>query len=271
MLEKIESISTGIQERINCHPEAAIILGTGLGGLETQIEIIQTIPYSEIPGFPVSTVEGHKGQLILGRTGGKIILAMQGRFHYYEGYSMSEITLPVRVFKKLGINTLFVSNASGGLNPEFKVGDIMILSDHINFFGTNPLLGPNLREFGPRFPSMNEVYDANLRTAAFKIASKYGINLWEGVYVGVPGPTYETPAEYRMFRLLGGDAVGMSTVPEVIVAKHMGMKVFGLSIITDSGAPGEIKEITHEEVQVVARKAEPVASLIIREIIKSMK
>jgi len=270
MLQRIKSTSTFIQEKINCRPEVAIILGTGLGGLETQIEIIQSIPYSEIPNFPVSTVEGHKGQLILGKTGGKIVLAMQGRFHYYEGYSMDEVTFPVRVFKALGINTLFVSNASGGLNPDYKVGDIMVISDHINFFGTNPLLGPNIKEFGPRFPSMNEAYDKNLRNKAFDIASEHGISLREGIYVGVSGPTYETPAEYRMFRLLGGDAVGMSTVPEVIVAKHMGMQVFGISIITDSGAPGEIKEITHEEVQKVARKAEPIASLVIRELVKSL-
>ncbi len=270
MLEKIESISTFIQERINCQPEAAIILGTGLGGLETQIEVLQTIRYNEIPGFPISTVEGHKGQLILGKTGGKIILAMQGRFHFYEGYSMNEVTFPVRVFKTLGIETLFVSNASGGLNPDFKVGDIMVISDHINFFGTNPLLGPNLDELGPRFPSMNEVYEKNLRNKAFEIALEHGISLREGVYVGVPGPTYETPAEYKMFRILGGDAIGMSTVPEVIVAKHMGMRVFGISIITDSGAPGEIKEVTHEEVQKVAKRAEPVASFIIKELVAGL-
>lgn len=270
MLQKIKSTSTFIQEKINCHPSAAIILGTGLGGLESQIEIIQTISYHEIPGFPVSTVEGHKGRFILGKTGGKIVLAMQGRFHYYEGYSMNEVTFPVRVIKDLGIDTLFVSNASGGLNPDFKVGDIMVISDHINFFGTNPLLGPNFNELGPRFPSMNEAYDVNLQERAFKIALENGIHLQKGVYVGVPGPTYETPAEYRMFRLLGGDAVGMSTVPEVIVAKHMGMRVFGISIITDSGAPGEIKEVTHEEVQQVARKAEPIVSFIIRELIAGL-
>ena len=267
MLEKIKSTSTFIQGKINCYPEAAIILGTGLGGLETQIDILQVIRYEEIPGFPVSTVEGHKGQLILGKLGGKIILAMQGRFHYYEGYSMEEVTFPIRVFKSMGIKTLIVSNASGGLNPDFKVGDIMVISDHINMFGINPLIGPNLKELGPRFPSMNEVYDKTLRDRAKQIGMERGIKLQEGVYVGVSGPTYETPAEYNMFRILGGDAIGMSTVPEVIVAKHMGMRVFGISIVTDSGAPGEIKEMTHEEVQQVAREAEPVASLIIRELV----
>jgi purine-nucleoside phosphorylase len=238
-----------------------------LGGLDTQVEVLQTIPYEEIPDFPVSTVEGHKGQLLLCSIGQKKILAMQGRFHYYEGYSMEEVTLPIRVFKTLGIETLIVSNASGGLNPDYKVGDIMVISDHINMFGTNPLIGPNLNELGPRFPSMNEVYDLNLIAKVFKIALDKNIPLREGVYVGVSGPTYETPAEYRMYRLLGGDAIGMSTVPEVIVARHMGMRVFGLSIVTDSGAPGEIKEITHEEVQQVAKAAEPVASFLIKELI----
>jgi purine-nucleoside phosphorylase len=267
MLQKIKSISTYIQKRINCSPEIAVILGTGLGGLDTQVEVLQTIPYEDIPDFPVSTVEGHKGQLLLCSIGPKKILAMQGRFHYYEGYTMEEVTLPIRVFKALGIETLIVSNASGGLNPDYKVGDIMVISDHINMFGTNPLIGPNLNELGPRFPSMNAVYDLNLITKVFKIATEKNISLREGVYVGVSGPTYETPAEYRMYRLLGGDAIGMSTVPEVIVAKHMGMRVFGLSIVTDSGAPGEIKEITHEEVQQVAKAAEPVASFLIKELI----
>ena len=270
MLEKIKATSTFIQEKINCHPEVAIILGTGLGGLEKQIEILQTIQYIDIPGFPVSTVEGHKGQLILGKLGGKLVLALQGRFHYYEGYSMEWVTFPVRVFKRLGIETLFVSNASGGLNPNFKVGDIMMITDHINMFGTSPLIGPNLDELGPRFPNMIQAYDQVLRDKAVQIASANKINLKQGVYIGVTGPTYETPAEYKMFRLLGGDAIGMSTVPEVIIARHMGMRVFGLSIITDSGVPGEITEISHEEVQEVARNAEPKMSQIINELVASL-
>ena len=266
MLEKIKATSTYIQKAIGFKPEIGIILGTGLGNLVKEIKIEQTISYHEIPNFPVSTVEGHKGQLIFGELGGKKIMAMQGRFHYYEGYDMKEVTFPVRVMKSLGINTLFVSNASGGLNPKFKVGDVMMINDHINMFGDNPLLGKNINELGPRFPDMSQPYDLHLRNLALKIALKNEIDLKEGVYVGVAGPTFETPAEYKMFRILGGDAIGMSTVPEVIVARHMGMSVFGISIITDSGVPGEIVEISHEEVQEVAMKAEPKMSLIIREL-----
>ncbi len=267
MLEKIKATSTFIQKATGFNAESGIILGTGLGGLVNEIEIIQTIKYSDIPNFPVSTVDGHKGQLIFGKLGGKNIMAMQGRFHFYEGYDMNAVTFPVRVMKSLGIKTLFVSNASGGLNPDFKVGDVMMIVDHINMFGTNPLMGPNLTELGIRFPDMSQAYDLHLRNLARKIALKNRIDLKEGVYVGVPGPTFETPAEYKMFRILGGDAIGMSTVPEVIVARHMGMSVFGISIITDSGVPGEIVEISHEEVQEVAMNAEPKMSLIIRELI----
>jgi purine-nucleoside phosphorylase len=270
MLEKIKATSNYILERTKFKSEIAVILGTGLGGLVNEIEIEHTIPYSEIPNFPVSTVEGHKGQLIFGILGGKKVIAMQGRFHYYEGYTMKEVTFPVRVMKAMGIKTLFVSNASGGLNPKFKVGDVMMISDHINMFGDNPLMGPNEKVLGPRFPDMSQPYNLHLRNLALKIAMMKGINLKEGVYVGVAGPTFETPAEYRMFRVLGGDAIGMSTVPEVIVARHMDMEVFGISIITDSGVPGEIVEITHEEVQSVAMQAEPKMSLIIRELIATL-
>lgn len=270
MLEKIRATSNYILERTKFKSEIAIILGTGLGGLVNEIEIEHTIPYSEIPNFPVSTVEGHKGQLIFGLLGGKKVIAMQGRFHFYEGYSMKEVTFPVRVMKAMGIKTLFVSNASGGLNPKFKVGDVMMINDHINMFGDNPLMGPNLKELGPRFPDMSQPYNLHLRNLALKIALQNGIYLKEGVYVGVTGPTFETPAEYRMFRILGGDAIGMSTVPEVVVARHMDMEVFGISIITDSGVPGEIVEITHEEVQAVAMQAEPKMSLIIRELIATL-
>ena len=270
MLEKIKVTSSYIQERTKFKAEIAIILGTGLGGLVKEIDIEHAIPYSEIPHFPVSTVEGHKGQLIFGSLGGKKVIAMQGRFHYYEGYNMKEVTFPVRVLKAMGIKTLFVSNASGGLNPMYKVGDVMMINDHINMFGDHPLMGPNINELGPRFPDMSQPYNLHLRNLALKIALQNRIDLKEGVYVGVSGPTFETPAEYRMYRILGGDAIGMSTVPEVIVARHMDIAVFGISIITDSGVPGEIVEISHEEVQAVAMQAEPRMSLIIRELIASL-
>lgn len=266
MLEQIKATSTFIQKETNFNVDTGIILGTGLGGLVKEIEIQQTLKYADIPNFPVSTVDGHKGQLIFGRLGGKNIIAMQGRFHYYEGYAMNEVTFPVRVMQALGVKSLFVSNASGGLNPNYKVGDVMMIVDHINMFGNNPLLGPNIDELGVRFPDMSQAYDLHLRNLARKIALKNHIDLKEGVYVGVPGPTFETPSEYKMFRILGGDAIGMSTVPEVIVARHMNMKVFGISIITDSGVPGEIVEISHEEVQEVAMKAEPKMSMIIKEL-----
>jgi len=270
MLKKIKETSTFIQAVTGVKAEIGIILGTGLGGLVKEIRILKTIDYVDIPNFPVSTVEGHKGQLIFGKLGGRNVLAMQGRFHYYEGYDMQEVAFPVRVMNYLGINTLIVSNASGGLNPGFRVGDLMMINDHINMFGDNPLIGPNLDELGVRFPDMSMAYDLNLRRLARKIALENHIDLKEGVYIGVSGPTFETPAEYRMFRILGGDAIGMSTVPEVIAARHMGMSVFGISIITDSGVPGEIVEISHAEVQEVAMKAEPKMSLIIKELISSL-
>ncbi len=270
MLKKIRETSTFIQAATGLKVDAGIILGTGLGGLVNEIEIIKSLNYIDIPNFPVSTVEGHQGKLIFGRLGGRNIVAMQGRFHFYEGYDLQTVTFPVRVMKEMGINTLFVSNASGGLNPEFKVGDLMMIVDHINMLGANPLMGPNINELGPRFPDMSQAYDPNLIALARTIAMKNHIDLKEGVYVGVSGPTFETPAEYKMFRVIGGDAIGMSTVPEVIVARHMGMQVFGISIITDSGVPGEIVEISHQEVQQVARLAEPKMSLIIRELISAL-
>lgn len=270
MLERIKATASYIKERIKEVPDIGIILGTGLGGLAKEIDVTNSIPYEEIPNFPVSTVDGHNGRLIFGLLGGKKVLAMQGRFHFYEGYSMEVLTFPVRVFKKLGIEYLFVSNATGGLNPDFKVGDIMVINDHINFFPEHPLRGKNLDELGPRFPDMSKCYDKKLRNKAKLIALENNIDLKEGVYVGVSGPTFETPAEYKMFRILGGDVVGMSTVPEVIVARHMSMHVFGISIITDSGVPGEIVEISHEEVQKVAMKAEPRMTLILRELLHSV-
>jgi purine-nucleoside phosphorylase len=270
MLEKIKATASFIKERISAKPEIGIILGTGLGGLANEIEILDSIPYNEIPDFPVSTVEGHAGRLIYGKLGNKEVLAMQGRFHYYEGYSMKELTFPVRVMKFVGITHLFVSNASGGLNPDWHVGDIVLINDHINFFPEHPLHGKNEEELGPRFPDMSKVYDERLRNKAKLIALENNIPVKEGVYIGVQGPTFETPAEYKMFRVLGGDVIGMSTVPEVVVARHLGVKVFGISIITDSGVPGEIVEISHEEVQQVAMKAEPKMTRIMKELIDSI-
>jgi purine-nucleoside phosphorylase len=248
-------------------PQTAIILGTGLGRLADEIVIEQEFPYSEIPNFPQSTVEGHSGKLLLGKLGGKDVLAMQGRFHFYEGYSMREVTFPVRVMYELGIQTLFVSNAAGGTNPSFSVGDIMIITDHINFFPEHPLRGKNFPT-GPRFPDMHEAYDKNLIALADTIAQEKGIKVQHGVYLGTQGPTFETPAEYRMFARLGADAVGMSTIPEVIVAHHGGIKVFGVSIITDLGGFDNPVEVSHEEVQVAANKVQPLMTDIMREMIK---
>ena len=242
-------------------------MGTGLGQLASEITDKYEFPYSEIPNFPVSTVEGHAGKLIFGKLGGKDIMAMEGRFHYYEGYDMKEVTFPERVMFELGIETLFVSNASGGMNPDFVIGDLMIIDDHINFFPEHPLRGKNFPT-GPRFPDMHEAYDKNLRDLADTIAREKSIRVVHGVYVGVQGPTFETPAEYRMYHRLGGDAVGMSTVPEVIVARHCGIKVFGMSIITDLGLEGQPVEVSHEEVQEAANKAQPLMTEIMREIIK---
>jgi purine nucleoside phosphorylase I, inosine and guanosine-specific len=248
-------------------PKTAIILGTGLGQLASEITDKYEFPYNEIPNFPVSTVEGHAGKLIFGKLGGKDIMAMEGRFHFYEGYDMKEVTFPERVMYELGIETLFVSNASGGMNPNFVIGDLMIIDDHINFFPEHPLRGKNFPT-GPRFPDMHEAYDKQLRNLADQIAEEKGIRVVHGVYVGVSGPTFETPAEYKMYHRLGGDAVGMSTVPEVIVARHCGIKVFGMSIITDLGLEDQPVEVSHEEVQVAANKAQPLMTEIMREIIK---
>lgn len=268
MLEKIKATSEFLKRHTGLSPKIGIILGTGIGGLAKEIEIECTIPYSDIPNFPTSTVEGHNGQLIFGTINGIPILALQGRFHFYEGYSMREVTFPIRVLKTFGINSLVVSNASGGLNPDYKVGDIMIITDHINMFGTNPLIGKNKEEMGPRFPDMSEAYDKSVIDKAIGIAKKNNIEVKQGVYVGTTGPTFETPAEYKFFRIIGGDAVGMSTVPEVIVARHMGMTCFGISIITDSGVPGQITEVTHEEVQEVAAAVEPKMTLIVKELLE---
>ncbi len=268
MLEKIHQTAEYIRSKIEGEmPTTAIILGTGLGALVDHIEEKQYIPYKEIPNFPVSTVEGHSGNLIFGRLGKRRVIAMQGRFHYYEGYDMKQVTFPVRVFKALGVDTLFVSNAAGGMNPDFRVGEIMIITDHINTFPENPLRGKNYAELGPRFPAMTEAYDKELIRLADSIASERGIRIKHGVYVGVPGPTFETPAEYEYYRIIGGDAVGMSTVPEVIVANHTGIKVFGVSVITDLGGKDITEVPTHEEVQKAAEAAQPKMMEIMRELV----
>ncbi len=268
MLQKINETAAYIRSHVENIPDTAIILGTGLGALVDHISDKQFIPYKEIPNFPISTVEGHSGNLIFGRLGSKPVMAMQGRFHYYEGYDMKEVTFPVRVMKALGINTLYVSNAAGGMNKDFRVGDIMIITDHINLFPENPLRGKNYNELGPRFPAMTEAYSHQLISKADEIAARLGIRVMHGVYVGVPGPTFETPAEYEYFRIIGGDAVGMSTVPEVIVANHAGMKVFGVSVITDLGGKDVTDVPTHEEVQRAAEDAQPRMMQIMRSLVE---
>ena len=271
MIEKIRETAEFIKKKTNFSPDAGIILGSGLGGLVKAIDIKHEFEYSEIPNFPVSTVEGHHGKLILGVLEGKNVAAMQGRFHYYEGYPMQEVTFPVRVLKLLGIKALFLSNAAGGLNKSFEVGDLMIIRDHINMFPENPLRGENIDELGTRFPEMSEPYDNNLIAKARKVAKENKIKTQMGVYVGSAGPTLETPAEYNMFRILGADVTGMSTVPEVIVARHMNIPCFGISIVTNLAEP-EITDqpTTHDEVQNVAEIAEPKLTLIFKELIKGL-
>ena len=266
MLERIQETADFLKSKIHTHPETAIILGTGLGSLVNEITDKYEIGYETIPNFPISTVEGHSGKLIFGKLGNKDIMAMQGRFHFYEGYSMKEVTFPIRVMRELGIKTLFVSNAAGGMNPAFEIGDLMIITDHINFFPEHPLRGKNI-PYGPRFPDMSEAYNKALIRKADEIANEKDIKVQHGIYIGTQGPTYETPAEYKMFRILGADAVGMSTVPEVIVANHCGIQVFGISVITDLGVEGKIVEVTHEDVQKAADAAQPLMTTIMRELI----
>ncbi len=270
MLEKIKETVDFLKPRLKSQPKIGIILGTGLGNLSEHITDSTSIPYQEIPNFPISTVEGHSGCLIVGKLGGVDILAMKGRFHYYEGYDMKQVTFPIRVMKLLGIETLFVSNASGGVNPSQEIGDLMVINDHLNLFPEHPLRGKNIAELGPRFPDMHEAYDKELIRMAFEIAAANGIKLQQGVYAGTQGPTFETPAEYAYFRAIGADAVGMSTVPEVIVANHMGMRCFGISIITDLGVAGKIVEVSHEEVQVMGNAAQPKMTLIMTEMVKRL-
>ncbi len=268
MYKKIQATAAWLRERMPNAPQTAIVLGTGLGQLAKSIDRILSIPYSEIPNFPVSTVEGHAGELIFGRLGGKDVMAMEGRFHYYEGYTMQQVTFPIRIMYELGIKTLFVSNAAGGTNPNFKIGDLMIITDHINFMPENPLHGPNVPP-GPRFPDMSEAYDHELIARADAIAAKHGIKVQHGVYLATQGPTYETPAEYRMFARWGADAVGMSTVPEVIVAHQCGIRCFGISIITDLGGMEVPMTITHEEVLRAAEAVQPLMATIMAELVET--
>lgn len=266
MYNKILETANWIKARMTTKPETAIILGTGLGELAKAIKKELEIPYSEIPNFPVSTVEGHAGCLIVGKLGDKDIMAMEGRFHYYEGYSMKEVTFPIRVMHELGIKKLFVSNAAGGTNPSYRIGDLMVITDQINFMPENPLRGENIPQ-GPRFPDMGHAYDPDLIDLADEIAHEKGIRVRHGVYLATQGPTYETPAEYRMFAHWGADAVGMSTVPEVIVARHCGIKCFGISIITDLGGHAQVMKVTHEDVQKAAAEAQPRMAAIMSEMI----
>ncbi len=269
MLQRINETVSYLKEKAPFSPEVGIILGTGLGGLVKDIEIAHVLEYDIIPNFPVSTVEGHKGKLIFGSLGQKKVVAMQGRFHYYEGYSMAEITFPVRVMRFLGIQYLFVSNASGGVNPDFETGDLMIITDHINLL-PNPLIGSHIQEFGNRFPDMSKTYSKDLIQKAEIIAREKGIKIQKGIYTSTTGPTFETPSEYRYFRIIGSDTVGMSTTPETIVAHQMGVACFAISIITDLGVAGKIETITHEAVQVVANRSEEKMTLIMAQLISEL-
>lgn len=268
MLDNIEGTARYIKNRIgDFEPEVGIILGTGLGGLVKEIEVEKQLMYSNIPDFPISTLEFHSGKLIFGTLAGVKVVAMQGRLHYYEGYNMQQITFPVRVMKYLGIKTLYVSNASGSLNPDFKKGDLMIIEDHINLQPQNPLVGRNYEELGPRFPDMSEPYRHDMIEKGLAIAQKNNITCHKGVYVAVTGPNLETRAEYKYLRIIGGDAVGMSTVPEVIVANHMGIPTFAISVLTDEGFPEILKPITLDEILAIAQEAEPKMTQILKELI----
>lgn len=271
MLEKLKETAEFLGRYADQPIEWAVILGTGLGDLVTEIDIRHRIPYSQIPHFPISTVEGHSGEMIFGYLGGKYIMALNGRFHYYEGYPMDKVTYPVRVMKLMGIRRLVVSNAAGGINPAHRIGDIMIINDHINMIPEHPLRGKNIDELGPRFVDMKDAYNPAMIRRAKEIAAENGIEVCEGVYLALQGPTFETQAEYLMVSRLGGDAVGMSTVPEVIVARHMGIEVFGVSIITDLGLPGKMANVSHEEVQAVGRTATPKVMKIVKELIRTFE
>jgi len=267
MWNKVQETVQFLKEKTNYTPEYGIILGSGLGSFTQDIDIEFTIPYSEIPNFPVSTVQGHTGALVFGKIGNKSVVAMQGRFHFYEGYDMKTVTFPVRVMKYLDVQKLIVSNASGGVNPNYKVGDVVVIKDHINLFPDHPLRGTNDERFGPRFVNMSEPYSRTMIQKAKEIAQQHTIELKDGIYLGLQGPTFETLAEYKMVKILGADCVGMSTVPEVIVARHMEVDCLGISVITDMGDEENIHEVNHQEVLEAARKAEPKVRKLIKEFI----
>ena len=269
-LETVERAASVVRARFGERPDVGIILGTGLGRLGAEIDVASTIDYGDIPGFPLSTVESHEGRLLCGRLGGKTVVAMQGRFHRYEGYSLQHVSFPVRVLKALGAGTLVVSNACGGLNPLWAAGDLMLIADHINLLGDSPLIGPNDERLGPRFPDLSTAYDSSLRNVARGVASARGITLREGVYVAVAGPNLETRAEYRFLRGIGADAVGMSTVPEVLVAVHAGMRVLGISIITDMCLPDALEPATLERIIAVANRAEPGLTELVRGVLERL-
>lgn len=269
MWNKVQETVQFLKEKTNYTPEFGIILGSGLGTFTQDIEIEFTIPYSEIPNFPVSTVQGHKGAMVFGKIGNKSVVAMQGRFHFYEGYDMKTVTFPVRVMKYLGVQKLIVSNASGGVNPNYRVGDVVVIKDHINLFPDHPLRGANDERFGPRFVNMSEPYSRSMIQKAKEIAQNINVELKDGIYLGLQGPTFETLAEYKMVKILGADCVGMSTVPEVIVARHMEVDCLGISVITDMGDEENIDEVNHNEVLEAARKAEPKVRKLIKEYILS--
>jgi purine-nucleoside phosphorylase len=270
LYDQTQAAADSIRQASGLEPEVAIILGTGLGGLADEIQLDTAVPYEEIPGFPLSTVESHAGRLLLGRLGKRRVVAMQGRFHRYEGYSLSAVTFPVRVMHALGARTLIVSNACGGMHPLWAAGDLVLLSDHINLLGDNPLIGSNDERLGPRFPDMSAPYDPELRSLARQVARELGILLREGVYVAVPGPNLETRAEYRMLRSIGGDVVGMSTVPEVIVAAHAGMRTLGLSIITDQCLPDALEPADITRIIETARRAEPSLTRLIGGVVERL-
>ncbi|MBS1779748.1 MAG: purine-nucleoside phosphorylase [Bacteroidetes bacterium] len=270
MYEQIHEAATYIRSKISNTPTVGVILGSGLGSLADAIEPEAEIPYHDIPNFPVSTVQGHSGKMVIGKLGGKTVVVMAGRTHYYEGYTMQEVTFPVRVMKAIGVEALFLSNAAGGMNPSYKIGDIMLIKDHINLFPEHPLRGPNDERLGTRFPDMSEPYDHKLLALAKEIAQKQSLPVQTGVYIGLQGPTFETPAEYTWLRIIGGDAVGMSTVPENIVAKHGGMRVFAASIITDLGITGQVNTVSHEEVLAAANEAAPKLCTLVSAMIAEM-
>ena len=268
LYEKAQQSAEFIRSHMTKRPKIAVVLGSGLGNLTADFTETEELPYRDIPNFPVSTVEGHKGALLAGKLGEKEVYALEGRFHFYEGYSMKEVCYPFYVLKLLGVEQVVLTNACGGINRSFAPGTLMLITDFINMMGTNPLIGPNDERFGPRFPDMHEAYDHEFLELARQIAREKGIRVVEGVYLATQGPTFETPAEYKMYHIFGADAVGMSTVPEVIVAHHCGIRVFGISIITDLGVEGKIVEVSHEEVQRAADAVQPLMAEIFRELVK---